>query len=122
MINTQSDDNTMHELSLISGVDELEIRKVFEAFLIQFTFKYTNNKQIHIPYIGNFMIRYRKDEETAEGKEAQVDAFYSPHDEIRRIVGQLKDAETSGDYTDLDTYTTFKKILKNDFKVRLSDD
>lgn len=117
MIITQEDKISMHELSLLSGVDEIEIQKIFESFLIQFVIKYTKNKRIHIPFIGNFLVRYREDKETPQGREAQLDAFYAAHDEVRRLVGQLKDIEKSGNYTELDVFTNLKKIIKNDFKT-----
>lgn len=121
MITTKEDLDTIQNISLISGVDVLEIEKVFQAFITEFTFKYTNNKQIHVPYIGRFLIRYRGEEITDEGKESQVDAFFSPHDQIKRVVGQLKDIEKTKDYTKLDTFVSLKKILKQDFKAHIND-
>jgi len=117
MLTNIEDNKTISEISLLSGVDENDIRSVFEAFLTQFVIKYTNNKRIHIPYVGNFLVRYREDKETPEGREAQIDAFYSPHDELKRLVGQLKDIESTGDYTKLDVFKNLKKIIKNDFKT-----
>jgi len=117
MIVNKEDTQTIHEISLLCGVDEDDIKSVFEAFLTQFVIKYSNNKRIHIPYIGNFLIRWREDKETSDGREAQIDAFYSAHDEVRRLVGQLKDIETTGNYTDLDVFENLKKVIKNDFKT-----
>lgn len=118
---TKEDTNAIHEISLLSGVDETDVRKVFESFLTQFVFKYTKNKRVHIPFIGNFLVRYREDVETESGREAQLDAFYAPHDQMRRLVGQLKDAEESGNYTEIDVFKNLKKLIKTDFKTTLED-
>jgi nucleoid DNA-binding protein len=117
MIVNKEDTQTIHEISLLCGVNEDDIESVFEAFLTQFVIKYSNNKRIHIPYIGNFLVKYRQDEETPKGREAQIDAFYAAHDEVKRLVGQLKDIEKTGNYTELDVFTNLKKIVKNDFKT-----
>jgi nucleoid DNA-binding protein len=122
MISTNEDEKTLAELSLITGISIDEIEEIFSAFLIQFTFKYANNKRIFIPYIGSFLVRYRNDLQTEEGMEAQLDAFFSPHDELKRIVGQMKDIESGGETTNLDTYNNLKKIIKNDFKTKLTEE
>jgi tetrahydromethanopterin S-methyltransferase subunit G len=53
------------------------------------------------------------------GREATVDAFYSPSDEVKRIIGQLVDIEETFDYTNLDTFKLLKKVINNDFKINL---
>lgn len=121
MIINKEDSQTIREISLLSGVDECDIEKVFEAFLTQFVINYSNSKRIHIPYIGNFLVKYREDKETPKGREAQIDAFYAAHDEVKRLVGQLKDIEKTGNYTELDVFTNLKKIIKNDFKTIVED-
>jgi hypothetical protein len=122
MITTEEDEKTIAELSLLSGVDATDVRKIFDSLQTQFCFKYTNNKRIHIPFVGSFLVRYRNDETTPDGKEAQVDAFYGPHPQIKRVVGQLKDIEKTGDYTNLDVFTNLKKQIKNDFKTTITSD
>jgi len=122
MITTNEDDKTIVELSLISGVSKEEIEKVFIALQPHFAFKYCSNKAIHIPYVGNFLIRYRAEEITDEGKEAQVDAFFAPHPQVKRIVGQLKDIEKTGNFTELDVFTQLKKQIKQDFKTVITDE
>lgn len=117
MITNKEDNLAIHEISLLSGIDEEDVRLVFESFLTQFVIKYSNSKRIHIPFVGNFLVKYRQDEETPEGREAQIDAFYAAHDEVKRLVGQLKDIEKTGNYTELDVFTNLKKIVKNDFKT-----
>ena len=117
MIIKDDDLTVVHSLSLLSGVDENDIQKVFEAFLLEFSFACTNNKPAHIPFIGNILVRYKEDIITNEGKEAVVDAFYAPHDEVKRLVGQLQDIADTNDFTQFDGFSIMKKILKNDFKL-----
>jgi len=119
LITTDEDTKAIHEISLLSGVDENVVQKIFDAFFIKFTFGYGNNKPIHVPYVGNFFVRFKKDETTLEGKEALVDAFYSPHDEVKRIAGQLKDISSTNEFTTFDGYIMLKKLIKNDFKLAL---
>lgn len=122
MISTNDDEKTITELSLITGIPTETIEKVFLGFQTQFTFKHTKNKSIKIPYIGSFLIRYKYDETTEEGKEAQVDAFFSPHPQVKRLIGQLNDIEKYGDYTKLDTFAILKKQIKQDFRTVITDD
>jgi len=119
---TSDDEKSITELSLISGISTDIIEKVFSAFQVQFVFKYKNNKSIFVPGIGSFLVRYKSDEITIDGKEAQVDAFYAPHPQIKRLVGQLKDTEKSKDFSKIDAVSSLKKILNRDFKTKISDD
>jgi len=122
MISTNDDEKTIAELSLLTGIPIDTIEKVFLGFQTQFTFKHTTNKSIKIPYIGSFLIRYKYDEVTEDGKEAQVDAFFSPHPQVKRLIGQLNDIKKSGDYTKLDTFAILKKQIKQDFRTVITDD
>jgi hypothetical protein len=122
MIIQEDDKTTIEQLRLISGIDEDIIRRVFEAFILQFTFDFTNKKSIHIPFVGNFMVRYKGDKVDVDGKEAVLDAFYAPHDEIKRVVGQLVDAQTSENYSEVDSFNILKKILRIDFKTTIESE
>lgn len=117
-----NEEKTITELSLISGVDTDTIEKIFAAFQVQFMFQYKNNKPVQIPKIGSFLVRYREDIITPEGKEAQVDAFYAPHPQIKRLIGQLKDAEQTKTFNKIDTISFLKKIINKDFKTKIFDD
>lgn len=122
MITTSDDEKTITELSLLTGISAEIIEKVFLGFQTQFVFKHTTNKSIKIPYIGSFLVRYKYDETTEEGKEAQVDAFFSPHPQVKRLIGQLNDIEKSGDFTKLDTFAILKKQIKQDFKTVIDEE
>lgn len=122
MITKDEDVNMIHSLSLLSGVDENTIQKIFENFVIQFSFAFTAKKSFHIPYIGNIFVKYLGDKITDEGKEAEVNAFYAPHDEVKRIIGQLVDINETEDYTNYDVFTLLKRNIKNDFKLKLNEE
>lgn len=117
---SEEDKKAILQLSLISGIDELKIQEMFESFLILFTLDYSSRKSIRIPLVGNFLIKYRGDEITDKGREATVDAFYSPSTEVKRIIGQLVDIEETFDYTNLDTYKLLKRNINNDFKLNMN--
>lgn len=119
MIIGEDDLKAIKEISLLSGVDENIVSQIFETFLIQFTFAYSSNKPVVIPFVGNIFVRYKDDEITSEGKEAIVDAFYAPHPEVKRVVGQLKDISTTNDFTSFDIFGMLKKIIKKDFQLSL---
>jgi len=123
MIIDNTDLKTISEISLISGVSTENIEKTMEALQSYLVFQYSkDNKRINIPYIGNIMIKYLDDVETPEGKEADLDIFFSPHSQLKHIIGQLKDIENSGDPKDLDVYKSIRKTIKRDFKTKLADD
>jgi hypothetical protein len=116
---SEEDKKAILQISLISGIDENKIQEVFESFLILFTIDYSSKKSIRIPLLGNFFVRYTGENTTDMGREATVDAFYSPSDEVKRIIGQLVDIEETFDYTNLDTFKLLKKVINNDFKINL---
>ncbi|NTW90993.1 MAG: hypothetical protein HGA35_03550 [Erysipelotrichaceae bacterium] len=116
---SEEDKKAILQLSLISGINEQKIQEMFESFLILFTLDYSSRKSIRIPLVGNFLIKYRGEEITDEGREATVDAFYSPSDEVKRIIGQLVDIEETFDYTKLDTFKLLKRNINNDFKLNM---
>jgi len=116
---SEEDKKAILQLSLISGINEQKIQEVFESFLILFTLDYSARKSIRIPLVGNFLIKYTGEEITSSGREATVDAFYSPSTEVRRIIGQLVDIEETFDYANLDTFKLLKRNINNDFKLNL---
>lgn len=122
MIATNDDEKTIIELSLLSGIPVDVIEKLFVAFQIQFAFQYKNNKSIKIPFVGSFLVRYRGDSITDEGKEAQLDSFFAPHPQIAHLVGQLQDIEKTGNFKELDVLTQLKKLLKQDFKTKIDEE
>jgi hypothetical protein len=116
---TEEDKKAILQLSLVSGLNETTIQEMFEAFLILFTLDYSSRKSVRIPFVGNFLIRYKGEEITDKGREATVDAFYAPSDEVKRIIGQLVDIEETFDYTKLDTFKLLKRNINNDFKLNM---
>lgn len=118
---TEDDKQVITELALLSGLDENKVIQLFEAYLIYFSINYPEKKSNRIPLLGNFFIRYKEDKETENGKEAILDSFFSPSDQIRRLVGQLHDIEHSGNYTELDTFKILKQKLNRDFKLSIDD-
>jgi len=116
---SEEDKKAILQISLISGIDEHKIQEVFESFLILFMLDYYSKKSIRIPLLGNFLVRYTGENISDLGREATVDAFYNPSDEVKRIIGQLVDIEETFDYTNLDTFKLLKRIINNDFKINL---
>lgn len=118
---TSEDKQVITELALLSGEDENTVIKIFESYLIYITLNYQNKKNNRIPMIGSFYTRYERDENTEEGKEAVITSFFSPSNEIRRIVGQMHDIEESGNCSELDTFQILKRKLSKDFKLIIND-
>jgi len=116
---SEEDKRAILQISLISGIDEIKIQEMFESFLILFTLDYSSKKSIRIPLVGNFLIRYTGEDVSVEGREATVDAFYSPSSEVKRIIGQLVDIEETFDYSNLDTFKMLKRNINNDFKLNM---
>lgn len=122
MITTNDDTEVITKLSLLSGIPVSTIEKLFSTLLLEFSLDYKKNKSIKIPYLGSFLVRYKGDISTLEGREAQVDAFFSPHDQIKRLVGQLNDVEKTKDYTSIDSYSFLSKLLKQDLKTVIEEE
>jgi len=118
---TSEDKQVITELALLSGEDENTVIKIFESYLIYITLNYQNKKNNRIPIIGSFYTRYERDENTEEGKEAVITSFFSPSDEIKRIIGQLHDIEKTGNCKELDTFQILRKKLNKDFKLIIND-
>lgn len=118
---TSEDKQVITELALLSGEDENTVIKIFESYLIYITLNYQNKKNNRIPMIGSFYTRYERDENTEEGKEAVITSFFSPSNEIRRIVGQMHDIEESRNCSELDTFQILKRKLSKDFKLIIND-
>jgi hypothetical protein len=121
--NNDTDDNIITKLSLESGVSVFSIEKIFESLQSYVVFQYAvNEKRIPIPYIGNIMIRYKGDIETDSGKEADIDVFFSPHKQLKRIIGQMHDIETNkSSPTEFDVFKNIRKTIKRDFKTKLAE-
>lgn len=115
------DKQVITELALLSGEDENTVIKIFESYLLYITLNYQNKKNNRIPMIGSFFVRYEKDETTLDGKEAVVTSFFSPSEEIKRIIGQLHDIEETGNCRELDTFQILRKKLAKDFKLVIND-
>jgi hypothetical protein len=122
VITSNDDERTFIELSLLTGIPVEAVESLFAAFQIQFAINYNKNKSIKIPFVGSFLVRYRGESITDEGKEAQLDSFFAPHPQLVRLVGQLHDIEASGNFKELDVLSICKKILKQDFKTKIDDD
>jgi hypothetical protein len=122
MLSSKDDDKTITEISLISGVSVSSVKKVFEALSANIIFEYSkNNHRINIPYTGNIMIKYVDDVDTPKGKEANIDVFFSPHSQLKRIVGQINDIENKGeDPKNFDVFTMISDFIKMDFKTKIT--
>lgn len=117
---SDQDKKSILQLSLLSGISEIKIQEMFESFLILFTLDYSSRKPIRIPLIGDFLVRYKGDQITDEGREATVDAFFSASDEVKRIIGQLVDIKETCDYSNLDIFKILKRNINNDFKLNMN--
>ena len=122
MIVTTEDEKTIAELSLQSGVGEDTIKRVFES-LQSFVFlqQAKESNRIHIPFLGNMKIINNGDIVSSGGKEADISVLFSPHAQLKRIIGQLADLDTMADPTDFEVYQMTKKDIKRDFKTKLVD-
>jgi len=121
---TSDDDRTITEISLISGVSTDDVQKVFEALTAHIVFDYSkDNYRINIPYTGNIMLRYVGDKSTPEGKEADIDVFFSPHSKLKQSIGQIHDIEENEeDPKNFNIFQMIRKIIKFDFKTKLSNE
>lgn len=103
----RTDQEIIEELRNLSGHSIESITEIFKFFSVYSCLCYINDEKIKIPFFGDFLLKYDGDEITAEGKEAQVTGFFSPHDELKRMVGQTEDAKNRNDK---ESYSTINVV------------
>lgn len=119
---TKEDVDIIEELRTYTGLPLSDIVKVFEGFSFYALSSYSEKEKIKIPYFGSFYLKFEGDEISPKGREAKVTGFFSPHDFLKRIVGQLEDAKESGEYHNIDVIKRLKRDSKDALEKKLDVD
>lgn len=97
MNTNEKDQEVLEELRIISGLNMEQVTEVLQAFSILVAMNYGEKEKIHIPFFGNFYLKYDGDEVTEEGREAKVTGFFSPHEFLKKVIGQIEDSKNGED-------------------------
>lgn len=82
-------------IHLLSDIPEKDVREVFEGLLYYAVFSYVNKEPIYIPLLGNIYLYHEDDIETKKGLKASVRSEFEISQYFNKVVGQIKDGETS---------------------------
>jgi hypothetical protein len=99
---TQDDVAVVEELRVLSDLSYEAMSKFFVAFASLVLGNYSEGKKTHFPLLGDFTIKFIKDEISSTGKTAILNVSFSPDLFLRRIVGQFEDSRLTGDFSNSD--------------------
>jgi hypothetical protein len=99
---TQDDVAVVEELRVLSDLSYEAMSKFFVAFASLVLGNYSEGRATHFPLLGDFKIKFIKDEVSSTGKAAILNVSFSPDMFLRRVIGQLEDSKVSGDFSNSD--------------------
>jgi len=94
-LSEKSNTEIIEELRNISGLSIEQLTTAFKAFSVYTCLSYLGKEKISISFFGNFYLKYDGDELTPKGKEAKVTGFFSPAEDLKRLIGQIEDAKNN---------------------------
>lgn len=118
MITTEADENFIKDIALKSGVAEMNVLAVFEAFLITTYLKLKEKENIYIPFFAEFNVSNGGDEVSESKREAKVKFSYRVHPQLARLVGQVADEEETG-FIKNDAVDLLMAITKSALRTKL---
>lgn len=84
----------IEEISTFSGYSSVTVQEILEeTFLRQLEFV-MNNERVHIPFLGNMLVKYKGDEYISGTRVAKIECFFSASDLFKRLVGDIQDGES----------------------------
>lgn len=108
LIDYDQDDNAVSEiLRLITELSKDEIDKIWEGFCFYFAFQYLDEENIRIPYIGDLTFEKLKDKDVI---------VFKKHENLKKMIYQLKKAKKSGRVLDIDIVKLLQRRIKNNLK------
>lgn len=121
MVEKDVDKQVIKEIRALTGFSEGVVRDVFKAFSnIHAIGAYSENKEIHIPYLAKLRLRYEGDEITAnKEREAKITSFVGLHDNFIKNVGIIEDWR-KGEHSkplELDGYKFQRANARNTLKL-----
>lgn len=105
------------ELHLLTGVEMDEVEKVCRGLFISLLLSYYENRELHIPYLGGFSVKYKGSRLNSLGKnETEVDIDFKAHPSMKKLIGQAEDEKLTGIYNQNDAFKYLMKEIKYGLK------
>ena len=107
MIFNKKSEQTVKNIALYTGITDVKVKEVFRLLLNEILCNYDDKSTevTTIPLLGTLGLEYHGDEivkgeDGRHYKQAEVSVVFSPDDHLKRVLGQLKD----GDTTDIESF------------------
>lgn len=92
---TQKEIETINNIRNISHENIERIHNIFNALMTQALMNYTENEPMIIPGFGTFLVRYKGDDVSNQGKEAIIEVFFDPSPAFKENIGAYEDFKSS---------------------------
>ncbi len=92
---------TQKEIEVINSIRNLShenverIHNIFNALMTQALMNYTENEPMVIPGFGTFLVKYKGDEISSQGREAKIEVFFDPSPTFKENIGAYEDFKSS---------------------------
>jgi hypothetical protein len=119
MKQTDKDIEIFEELRNISGIPIEQIVSVFNGLLTYATMAYLEKEKVFIPMLGEVFLKYQGEVVEGQQEKANVTGFFIPHDELRKIIGQLEDVKQGSDskkFLEVDIVKFYKGLIQKKLK------
>jgi hypothetical protein len=92
---TQKEQESIENIRNISHENVERIHSIFNALMTYSLMNYTENEPIVIPYFGSFLVKYRGDDITNDGREAKIEVYFDPSPSFKENIGAYEDFKSS---------------------------
>jgi len=92
---TQKEIEVVNSIRNISHENIERIHNVFNGLMTQALMNYAENEPILIPGFGTFLVRYKGDSITAQGREANIEVFFDASPSFKENIGAYEDFKKS---------------------------
>ncbi len=86
---------TVELLRNISHENQERIHNILKALMTIAIMNYTEGEPVVIPLFGSFLVRYKGDTLTNEGREAEVEVFFDPSPAFKQNIGAYEDFKSN---------------------------
>lgn len=92
---TQKEKEVLEIIRNLTHENTKRINNFFLGLMTYALLNYTDNEPITVPYFGTFMIKYKGDKITEEGKEAILEGYFVPSEYMKENIGAYEDYKRS---------------------------
>jgi hypothetical protein len=115
--------NAIEMIRNISGDKAENIYNMFRAIQALALLEFAQGEDTVIPCFGKFKLNYLGDTITSKGKQANIEAYFIPSDELKKNIGQIEDYK-KGEIDDISKIPAIKEFLianKSILKMHLNN-